>query len=344
MPAMTLWQEIHQQPDTFRAVLDRSRADALKIAQRIAHIGPKSVLIAARGTSDNAARYAQYVWGARNSLNVALAAPSLFSVYRTPPNLDGALVVGISQSGESPDIVAVLAEARAQAQPTLAITHHRESPLGESADMCLDIDAGEELAIAATKTYTTELAAISLLSSALSGDCGELDDVADGIDLVLRGSDRIAEAAETFATTDAAVVLGRGFNHSTAFEWALKLQELTYLLAHPYSTADFIHGPLALVSKGFPVFAVAPSGVVHPGVHDVLRRLATDLGSRLAVISDNDSTLALADAPIAIPTVPEWLSPVVAAVAAQLFSYHLAKAKGLDPDAPRTIQKVTKTI
>jgi glutamine---fructose-6-phosphate transaminase (isomerizing) len=341
---VTLWQEINEQPETLRRVVSDNTAAATTIARHIRNAAPTSIVIAARGTSDNAARYAQYVWGARNRFNVALTTPSLFSLYKSPPDLDGALVVALSQSGESPDLVAVLDEARTQQRLTLAITNRPDSPLAEAADLCLEIGAGEERSIAATKTYTAQLAAVALLSVALDGDRGSLDGVQSDVETVLADSDRIAEAASMFVDTDAAAVLGRGFNHSTAFEWALKLQELTYVLAHPFSAADFVHGPLALVSSGFPVLAVAPTGVPHKRVHSLLERLTTVLGSRLAAISNDERTLALADAPISIPPGSEWLTPIVAAVAAQVFTYHLAVTKGLDPDSPRTINKVTKTM
>jgi len=161
-----------------------------------------------------AARYAQYVWGTRNSFNVALSAPSLFSLYKAPPRLDGALVVGISQSGESPDLVAVLDEARAQGRLTLAITNRPASPLAEAADLCLELRTGEEHAIAATKTYTAQLAPIALFSSALNHDQRTLDGLGADVDKVLRSSDQILDAAAVFAGVEAAAVLGRGFNHS----------------------------------------------------------------------------------------------------------------------------------
>ena len=341
---MTLWDEINEQPDALQRLIDHNRGVVDDIAGRVHAARPSSVFIAARGTSDNAARYALYVWGARNGFNVSLAAPSLFSVYEQPPRLDGALVVGISQSGESPDLVAVLEEASNQGRPTLAITNYASSPMAEVADFNIELHAGEELAIAATKTYTAQLAAIALLSSAFRGDTESLDEVGANVATVLGETDRIADAAAMFADVDDAAVLGRGFNHSTAFAWALKLQELTYILAQPYSTADFMHGPLALVSRGFPVFAVAPTGAPHRAIFELLDRLKNELGSRLVVISNDDETLGLADAPIRIPADPEWLTPITAVVAGQLFSYHLAVAKGIDPDAPRTIQKVTRTM
>lgn len=340
---MTLLDEINEQPAALRRLFERGWTTACEIADRVNDASPTSVLIAARGTSDNAGRYAQYVWGARNGLSVSLATPSLFTVYRRPPRLDGIFVVGISQSGESPDLVAVLEEAKTQGRPTLAITNCADSPMARIADQSIELHAGEERAIAATKTYTTQLGAIALISNALGGEDDGLDRLISDVGAVLNDADLIASYAQRFVEVDRAAVLGRGFNFSTSFEWALKLQELTYILAHPYSTADFMHGPLALVSEGFPVFAVAPDGAPHAAVHELLVELSTELGSQLAVISNNQATLDLADAPIRIPDGPEWLTPIPAVVAAQLFSYHLAKAKGIDPDAPRTIRKVTKT-
>jgi len=338
-----LLQEIHEQPETLRRVIEDNRTSAEAIAHRIRDRAPTSVVIAARGTSDNAARYAQYVFGARNGLSVALAAPSLFSLYKTPPRLDGALVVGISQSGESPDLVSVLEEARAQGRLTLAITNHPASPLGTAADLCLELRTGTEAAVAATKTYTAQLSAIALLSTALAGDVGALTGVVSDVERVLGSAERIAESAHGFADVQRAAVLGRGYNLSTAFEWALKIQELAGVVAQPYSAADFVHGPLALVSRGFPVLAVAPMGRPHASIHSLLGRVRNELGSKLAVISNAPSTLDLAHAPIEIPSGPEWLTPIVSAVAAQLFAYHLAIAAGCDPDSPRTIEKVTRT-
>ncbi|MFN8386291.1 MAG: SIS domain-containing protein, partial [Anaerolineales bacterium] len=221
------------------------------------------VFLAARGTSDNAGRYANYLLGAMNGLPLALATPSLFTYYNRPPKLKNALVVGISQSGASPDIVAVLEEGKRQGCLTLSITNESNSPLAKASDFVLDIQAGKEKAVAATKTYTTELMTIAMLSAALSGKekyWGELGKAAGWMKSVLKQDDFIAEAVQRYRYIDQAVVLGRGFNYATAFEWALKLKELTYIIAEPYSSADFAHGPIALVESGYPVFAVAPKG------------------------------------------------------------------------------------
>lgn len=341
---MTLKAEIEEQPAALRRLLESNRPVVREIARHIAAVAPTVVLIAARGTSDNAARYAQYVWGARNGFTVALAATSLFSLYRMPPRLDGALVVGLSQSGESPDLVAVLEEARAQGRPTLTITNVSGSPLARAADLVIELCAGDETAVAATKTYTTQLGAVALLSAALDGDAGSLDGVADDMNAVLQRETEIAAAAAGFADMDAAVVLGRGFNYATTFEWALKLEELAHVVAHPFSTADFIHGPLALAGPRSSVLAVVPRGVSLPGEAALLRRLEQQIGARVAVISNDAAVLNAAGVAMPIPDCPEWLSPLPAVVAAQLFTYHLALARGLDPDTPPNIEKVTRTL
>lgn len=342
---MTLWDEILEQVDTVERVVSHSGDVAKQVARVWQDRGIEYVVIAGRGTSDNAARYAQYVWGARNRLSVGLAAPSLFSVYDSPPSFGSAAVVGISQSGQSPDIVAVLSEARRQGRPTLAITNDSTSPLASVADYVLALLTGPENAIAATKTYTAELAAVALLSEALTGGAADsaLLDLSDQIEYMLDQSTAIAAIANEMACMDQCVVVGRGFNHATVFEWALKLQELTYTAAQPFSTADFLHGPAALVEPGFPVLAIAPSGPTHGDVHALLENLV-DRDATLVVMSDVSATLALTTSAIRLPQdLAEWISPIPAIVGAQPFAYHLTVAKGLDPDRPRGLSKVTRT-
>lgn len=343
---MAMWDEIFEQPAALERVITLNQGVTEGINAALKGTEISHVVIAARGTSDNAARYAQYVWGARNRLPVGLAAPSLFSVYERPPALKSALVVGISQSGQSPDIVAVLAEANRQQQPTLAITNDPGSPLAAEADHVFLLHAGPERAVAATKTYTTQLGAIALLSVTLGRDTAgreALSTIPLHIRHVLGQSSAIAEMARSHASVDHCAVLGRGFNYSTAFEWALKLQELAYVLAQPFSGADFLHGPVAMIEPGFPILAVDVSGPTHPGVHSLLADMV-ERGAKLVVVSNAEATLALSDAAIRIPAAAsEWISPIPAIVAAQLFTYHLAVAKGVDPDRPRSLSKVTKT-
>jgi glucosamine--fructose-6-phosphate aminotransferase (isomerizing) len=344
---MSLHSEILEQPQKLRQMLQSQRKTAEKIAAAIQSRDVKYVFLAARGTSDNAGRYANYLWGAHNRLPLALATPSLFTYYDQPPRLDGALVVGVSQSGQSPDIVSVLNEGARQGCLTLAVTNEPDSPLARAADLVFDIQAGSEKAVAATKTYSAELMGLAMISAALSAEeqaWRELENVPAWIEEVLGQDEAIARAVERFRYMDQCVVLGRGYNYATAFEWALKMKELTYVVAEPYSSADFQHGPIAMVAGGFPVMAVAPSGMIFDTMLEMLTRLREQHAAELVVISDNARALALAQTPIPLPGgIPEWLTPLVTIVPAQLFACHLTRVKGYDTEKPRTITKVTET-
>jgi len=344
---MTLHSEIFEQPERLASLLDRQKQTVMMIAKTIQSRHVQYAFLAARGTSDNAGRYANYLWGAHNGMPLALATPSLFTYYQSPPRLQGALVIGVSQSGQSPDIVSVLAEGRRQGCLTLAITNELDSPLAKAADLVFDIQAGEEKAVAATKTYTTELMAIAMISAALNNleqHWRELGSVSKWAAQTLALDQAIAQMAQRYRYMSQCVVLGRGFNYATAFEWALKLKELTYLIAEPYSSADFQHGPIAMVEGGFPVLAVAPSGRVQESMREMLTQLRKGKDAELVVISDDEEVLALAQSPIRLPSqIPEWLTPLVSIIPAQLFACHLTEVKGYNTDAPRTITKVTET-
>ncbi len=336
---MGLIDEIREQPVVLARVIAGNTGPAEQVAGLAT--GCTHAVVAARGTSDNAARYAQYVWGTRNQLSVGLTTPSLFSLYDQPPLLTDALVVGISQSGESPDIVAVLEEGRTQGRPTVAITNEPDSPLARAADVVVDLMAGDERAVAATKSYTAQLAVIALISDAMAGDTGSLQGIPDVVAAVLESEGAAETAAASFADIEHCAVLGRGYNHATAFEWALKLQELTYVVAQPFSTADFLHGPIAVVEPGYPVLAVSVRGPTHDDLVAVLDRAAA-LGARVLAITD-DPDVGAGVISIIPDGVEEWLTPVPAIVAAQVFTHRLTLARGLDPDRPRGLSKVTRT-
>jgi len=344
---MSLLSEIHEQPERLNELLRSQRGTATKIARAIQARDVQYVFLAARGTSDNAGRYANYLWGAMNGLPMALATPSLFTYYKQPPKLKNALVIGISQSGQSPDIVSVLDEGRRQGCLALAVTNAPESPLAKAADFVLDIQAGPELAVAATKTYTAELMALAMLSAALAGSelaWKDLARVPGWAKTALKQDQTISLAAQRYRYMRQCVVLGRGYNYATAYEWALKLKELTYVAAEPYSSADFQHGPIAMMERGFPVMAVAAGGKVFDSMLELLAQLRKDFSAELVVISNMKKAISLANIPIPIPIdIPEWLSPLVSIIPAQLFSYHLTLAKGHNADQPRTIHKVTET-
>ena len=339
-----LESEIRSQPAIVGQLLERS---AEQIPEIVAALPPFDyVMIAARGSSDHAALYAKYLFGALCHVPVALAAPSLYTLYQSEIRLGGALVIGISQSGQSPDIIAVLEAARAQHRPTIAITNDGASPLAQAADHVIELHTGVEQSIAATKTYTAELTVIAALAAAWSGDPQrhtELRHLPSALQETLALGANIAGESARYRDIDAITVIGRGYNYCTAFEAALKLKELTYIMATAYSSADFRHGPIATVGAGSPVILIAPSGHTFADMMDlaaVLRARDADL----LVISDAPEALALARSPFPVATgSPEWLSPIIAALPGQQLALQLALAKGVNPDAPRGLTKVTRT-
>jgi len=303
--------------------------------------------VAARGSSDNAGRYAQYLLGAANRLPVALTTPSLFSIYQRPPRFaPSTLVLGISQSGKSPDIVSVLTEARRQGQLTAALTNTSDSDLAQVADYVIDLRAGDERSIAATKTYTGELLAIALLSALLAKNdehLASLQEVPALVQQTLEMNSSIAQIAERYRYMTDCVVIGRGYNYATAFEIALKLKELTYTIAEPYSSADFLHGPLALIQHGFPAFVVNTTGALSEEMYRFLQQLQ-QRDAEIICISNDPDALMFGHKQLPLPSLPEWLSPLVAILPGQLLAMHLAYAKNYDPETPRGLRKVTETL
>ncbi len=341
-----LYKEIHGQPAALSRLIKNEKASIQKLARAILQRQVTHVVIAARGTSDNAARFAQYVLGAVNGLTVALATPSLFSIYGRPPKFGNALVLGISQSGKSPDIVAVLDEARQQKRLTAVFTNTPGSDLASTGDIVVDLNAGEERAVAATKTYTNSLAAVAMLSAELSGSAegfAQLNRLPDVMVETLTMDPLIKEIAPRYRYMQHCVIIGRGFNYATAFEMALKMKELTYTIVEPYSSADFLHGPIALIESGFPVVIIAPSGILSAEMASFLTQV-NERQAESIVISDVPDLLASARIPLALPkSVPEYLSPLTAILPGQLFSMYLAAARDYDVDSPRGLSKVTET-
>lgn len=340
-----LEQEIASQPAVIARLLEAELPHMTRIAAQLPSF--EYVLIAARGSSDHAAIYAKYAWAALASYPVALAAPSLHTLYHSAPRLSGALVVGISQSGQSPDIIAVLEAGKRQGRPTLAITNDGASPLATLADHVVELRAGPEQSVAATKTYTAELAVIAAFAAIWSGAperLAELHQLPAALQTTLHGTTEIARRVERYRYMDQCVVIGRGYNYATAFELALKLKELTYVMATAYSSADFRHGPIATIDTGSPVILIMPTGATLDDMLDLAASLQAR-GAELLVISDAPQALALARTPLPIAApLPEWLSPLSAIIPGQLLALHLTLARELNPDVPRGLQKVTRTL
>jgi glucosamine--fructose-6-phosphate aminotransferase (isomerizing) len=340
-----LWKEINEQPDVIRRLIGDECDSIRRLGVELRKKPFRFIFLAARGTSDNAARYGQYLFGAVNRLPVALAAPSLFTVYRKPPMLESALVIGISQSGESPDIVGVLEEAKRQGAATVAITNRQDSPLAHAAGHVLMLCAGEERSVAATKTYTSQLAVLAMLSMALDNRLSEdaFAPVVAWMEAALKAEPEARAAAERIADSDRAVVIGRGYQYCTANEIALKIKELAGVEAEPYSTADFQHGPKAMAEGGMPAIFIT----VGPTFRSETESLADAVrgqGARVVLIGDMETGVHSGDSKIPVTLgEPEWLTPIAAVIPGQLLAFHLALARGLDPDQPRHIRKVTRT-
>ncbi len=340
----TLETEIREQPDVITRLLQTQAEIMRAVGDAVRAFKPAFVCIAARGTSDNAARYAQYVWGIKCNLVVSLATPSIHTLYNAKPDYSRALVIGISQSGASVDVRSVVEDARAQGALTLSITNDAASPLARAAQFHIDLSAGIERSVAATKTYTSELTVVAMIACALSGnadDAAALPQVPAWVEQTIRMSETIDAAPFTYMPAFGCVA--RGYNYATAFEITQKVQELSYVTGVSYSEADFRHGPIAIIQPGYPIFTVAPSGATLPGMLDLLDKL-NQRQARPLVISDAPEALAKAAVAMPIPTgVPEWLTPILAVIPGQVFALRLAIAKGHSVDAPRGLTKVTVT-
>ena len=338
-------EEIAEQPAAVSRVLADAGGAIAAAAEEVRHRSPRYAVIAARGSSDNAARYAQHVLGRLCGLPVALATPSLHTVYDAPVRYTDGLVLGISQSGASPDVIAVLAAARAQGCVTVAITNDPGSPMAAVATHVIPLQAGVEASVAATKTYTTSLAAVAALAAAIAADeprRRELAGVADAMERQLSRTAGIDGAAQATGAWRRLAVIGRGANYATAFEAALKIKELAGVAAEPASPADFLHGPVAMLGPGFPVLAVLPSARGGEAVRHVLAA-AQGRGADITVIAGDDYAPAPGERRLSVEPGPEWLSPLCAVVPAQLLAVGAAERRGVDVDRPAGLQKVTRT-
>ncbi len=338
--------EIRQQPEGVHRALASQRASALALAEQVREKDIHSVIIAARGTSDNAAIYAKYLFEIVAGIPVSLAAPSVYTLYGSKMRLDHTLVLGISQSGQGTDVVEVLAVSKEAGAITACITNQSDSPITAVSDTVLLCDAGSERSVAATKTYTTALAVIAMLIGYYAGESEMLESlhlVPDEMVKVLEMEPRILAMVERFRYMEECVVLARGVNQCTAFEAALKLTETCYMVAKPYSGADFLHGPIAVIKDGFPCFLFAPPGAAFAFMLDLARRLK-ERNAEMVILSSEEAILGLAQKRVQIPTtLPELLSPLVYVLPAQLFAHGLSQTRGLNPDHPRGLSKVTIT-
>ncbi len=342
-----LEQEIAEQPDVLSRLLQAEVSTVQQIVKAIREFNPTFVCIAARGTSDNAARYGQYLLGIHAGLSTALATPSIHTLYEASPNLSHALVIGISQSGQAADVCRVLDDARKQGALTVSITNYPDSPMAKAAHYHITLHAGEEKSVAATKTYTAQLTAVAMLVAHLTENTeliNGLGRVSAYVSETLKASEQISSWVERYRYISQFVSIGRGYNYCTAFEISLKVQELCYLTANGYSEADFLHGPIAMIQPGFPVMVLAPRGKTLSPIQSFLERLQGRQAESL-VISNDQEALRMGRKAMSLPDdMPEWLTPIAAVVPGQIFAMQLAAARGNPLDKPQGLTKVTVTL
>lgn len=350
--------EIRQQP----AAIERTLKSEWKLTQKLRSVfenrRPRFIVLAARGTSDNAAQFGRYLIEMTTGIPVSLAAPSIYTLYQARVDLKDSLVVAISQSGESTDTNMVLERAKEAGAITIGITNEPESSLAKLAEYTFLVQAGKEKSVAATKTYSGQLFVFYLLAHALGAaiQLDELKKLPDLAQAALKLEPEIAERAERYRFMDHAVVIGRGLNYANSFEYALKLMETCYVVAERFSSADLLHGPIAMLDASFPAFVLAPSGVTWQPIRELIERLIS-IKAETLVFTDKSNKDAqkvpglekrVVSIPVALSrksALPEEVyTPIPYIIPGQLFAASLADVKGLNPDQPRTLSKVTRTL
>jgi glucosamine--fructose-6-phosphate aminotransferase (isomerizing) len=339
-------REIREEPERVATLIDRESAGLQKALQRLRESPPPLILAAGRGTSDNAATYGRYLFEHFAGIPVSGAALSLFTLYPAPMHLKGALAIGLSQSGESPDVASALQAARRAGAFTLAVTNSAGSSLAKVAEHTVLLHARKERSVAATKTYVAELVAMAMVSRALAGEPRqrEIERLPEFVRSAIECEAEIERLAAYYRYAPRCLCLARGFNYATVRETALKLMETCYIGSTGMSAADFLHGPIAFVEEDTPVLTFAAKGPTYPFMLDLAKRLEQQ-GVDVLTFTNHREILAHSALGVHCPVrAQEALTPVPFATLGQLFACHLALIRGLDPDAPRRLKKVTRTL
>ncbi|MEQ1605850.1 MAG: SIS domain-containing protein [Pyrinomonadaceae bacterium] len=337
-------QEIAEQPAALEQTMLAEREKYARLGTFLRNKDIDLVVIVARGSSDNASLFGRYLIEVTAGIPVSLSAPSVYTLYNAKLNLSRALVIGVSQSGEGDDINIVLESAKSSGAYTLGITNEADSTMAKIADETLLIHAGRERSVAATKTYTGQMLHFYMLANALAENKLAIERIPEYTAKALELKPRIEELVQRYTFMENCVVVGRGMNYGNSYELALKLMETCYVVAERFSSADFFHGPLAIVERRFPVVMFGPTGVTQKSSVELLHRLH-ELNADCLSITNNQEIAKLSPNSLVLPAeIEEFLSPIPFIVPAQLFAALLSEAKGIDPDAPRSLSKVTKTI
>ncbi len=337
-------QEISEQPESLEKTIREESGKYKKLAAILKEKEIDLIVLVARGSSDNAALLGRYLLEITTGIPVSLSAPSVFTLYGASLNFKRALVIGVSQSGEGVDINQVLESAKKSGALTLGITNEADSTMAKIVDETLLIHAGREKSVAATKTYTGQMLHFYMLADILSKKNINFEKIPDFAAEALKHKNVIEEAVQRYVFMENCVVVGRGLNYGNSYELALKLMETCYVVAERFSTADFFHGPLAIIERRFPVILFAPNGVTKQSSLDLLERLKELHADCFSITNDREIARLSSRSLMLSEEIDEFLSPIPFIIPAQLFAAYLAEAKGLNADQPRSLSKVTKTI
>jgi len=340
-------EEIRQQPETLRRLMQSERPKMRKLGEALRRRSIRLIVLVARGSSDNASLFGRYLLEITTGIPVSLAAPSVYTVYGAKMRLENTLVIGVSQSGEGEDINRVVSEAHSAGAFTIGITNEAESSMVKLVDEAMLLQGGKERSVAATKTFTGQMMMFYLLAEALAGSATQVaryETIPDLCAAALAHEARIREVVQRYTFMENCVVLGRGLLYGNAYELALKLMETCYVVAERFSTADFFHGPLAMIERHFPTIMFAAPGAMMASVKTLATRLKELNAETLAISSDDALAENCSQTVRMDPAIGEFLAPIPYMIPAQMFAALLAEAKGLDPDRPRSLSKVTRTL
>jgi glucosamine--fructose-6-phosphate aminotransferase (isomerizing) len=338
--------EITEQPQALAKTISEERNKLAGLGKLIKSRDINLIVLVARGSSDNASLFGRYLLEITTGIPVSLSAPSVHTIYNAKLKLDHALVVGVSQSGEGEDINRVLESARTSGAFTVGITNEPNSSMTRFVDETLLTHGGRERSVAATKTFTGQMLLFYMLANELATTKPTFDYevIPDFVERALEQRPAILELVQRYVFMENCVIVGRGLAYANAYELALKLMETCYVVAERFSSADFLHGPLAMVERHFPVILFAPPGVMLPGVKNLIERLRELHADTLAITGDLDAAKLCSRSIVMPKEIDEFVAPIPYIVPGQLFAALLAEAKGLNPDSPRSLSKVTRTL
>ena len=339
-------REIAEQPAALQKTMAEERGKIERLGELLKQRDIDLIVLVARGSSDNAALFGRYLLEITTGIPVSLSAPSVHTLYDAKLNLKHAVVIGVSQSGEGEDINRVLENARGSGAFTIGITNEPDSSMVKLVDETLLMHGGRERSVAATKTFTGQILLFYMLSAALAKDGRPIDyqSIPDLAERALEQKPAIVELVQRYVFMENCVVVGRGLAYANAYEFALKLMETCYVVAERFSSADFLHGPVAMIERHFPVIIFAPPGVMLAGTKDLIKRLHELRADTLAITGDLEVAATCSRSIIMPRELDEFLAPIHYIIPAQMFAALLAEAKGLDPDEPRSLSKVTRTL